>query len=160
LEGAPFYINPKVIFKGEVRHSQRAIPQSEAWSSIFKNKLVAFERPKGVHNIMNPKNEALERQKKLGDDIQSLKSNIAELNNNLKEAEIEFELMRKKIKRLKKYKISWSRPYYEYGEEEIEASSEKEALQIAKKNVFQYEGKIESGYEEPYIESWGEVNDY
>lgn len=59
-----------------------------------------------------------------------------------------------------KYNIEWTRYYYETGSEEIEASNEEEAIQIAKDNVFIYDGHLDGGPAEPDIESYGEVEEH
>jgi hypothetical protein len=56
-----------------------------------------------------------------------------------------------------KFTISWCKTYYSMGTEEIEASSEEEAIQIAKENIGYYEGHMEYDYDKNEIESLGEV---
>jgi hypothetical protein len=56
-----------------------------------------------------------------------------------------------------KYLISWCKYYYQFGEVEIEASTEEEAIQIAKENIGHYEGHMEWDYDQNEIESWGVV---
>ena len=56
-----------------------------------------------------------------------------------------------------KYLISWVKDYYQTGEVEIEASTEEEAIEIAKENISEYEGYMEWDYDKNEIESLGEV---
>jgi hypothetical protein len=49
--------------------------------------------------------------------------------------------------------------YFETGTEEIEASTEEEAIQIAKDNIGGYEGDMDWDYAKNEIQSWGEVAD-
>jgi hypothetical protein len=56
-----------------------------------------------------------------------------------------------------KYLISWWKFYSQTGEVKIEASTEEEAIQIAKENISEYEGHWEWEYDQNEIESWGVV---
>ena len=47
--------------------------------------------------------------------------------------------------------------YYQTGEVEIEASTEEEAIQIAKENIGEYENHMEWDYDKNEIESLGVV---
>ncbi len=58
-----------------------------------------------------------------------------------------------------KYKIEWVKYYWAEGTEEIEASTEEEAIQIAKDSIGEYVGHEEWDYDKNVIESWGEVED-
>jgi hypothetical protein len=58
-----------------------------------------------------------------------------------------------------KYEIDWVKYYFETGTEEIEASNEEEAIQIAKDNIGGYEGDMDWDYDKIEIQSWGEVAD-
>ena len=102
----------------------------------------------------------IKKQQKLGDDIQALKLKISELDKTLIEMEMEFELMDRRRKGLKKYRISWTKYYHASGEKKIEASTEEEAIQIVKDHVGEYDGSLDWGPDSPFIESLGEVDDH
>lgn len=108
---------------------------------------------------MKINNEGIEKQKNLGDDIKALKSKITEKRKSLEKMEMEFELAEKKIKGLKRYKISWMKFYNASGEIEIEATTEEEAIQIVTDNLVDYDGHFDGGPQEPFVESLGEVKD-
>jgi len=117
------------------------------------------ELQKDLQNMTTDKDQKI-------DEIQALRSAIVELQKDLIAMEHKLctedkklETEEKKIKGLKKYLISWMRFLNRSGEEVIEASSEEEALQIARENVYLYDGKMDGGPEEPFIESWGEVEE-
>jgi len=93
---------------------------------------------------MNPQNMITDKEQKVEDNIPILKSKIAELQKILKAKEIEFEKEEKKKKGLKKYCVEWVKYFYEAGEEEIEASTEEEALQIARDNLGEYQGHFDA----------------
>jgi len=94
--------------------------------------------------VMNPQNMITDKEQKAEDDISSLKSKIFELQKTLQAKEIEFEKEEKKKKGLKTYLIHWVKYFYEAGEEEIEASTEEEALQIARDNLGEYQGHFDA----------------
>jgi hypothetical protein len=96
-----------------------------------------------------------DEEQKVEDDIQMLKSKIAELEIILRTKELELEKKRKKG--TKNYLIEWVKHYTQTGEVEIEAFTEKEAMQIAKDNIGCYEGYMELEYDKSEIECWGEV---
>ena len=56
-----------------------------------------------------------------------------------------------------KYLVSWVIYYSRAGEEEIEASTEEEAIQIAEENIDEYDSKWEVIDAESEIKSLGEV---
>ena len=93
---------------------------------------------------MNPQNMITDKEQKVEDNIPILKSKIAELQKILKAKEIEFEKEEKKKKGLKKYCVEWVKYFYEAGEEEIEASTKEEALQIARDNLGEYQGHFDA----------------
>jgi len=108
---------------------------------------------------MNPQNMITDKEQKVEDNIPTLKSKIAELQKILRARELELVKMEKKRKGLKNYLISWVKYYYATGEKEIEASTEEEAIQIARHNVGGYEGKLEGDFDRNEFESWGEVKE-
>jgi len=109
--------------------------------------------------VMNPQNMITDKEQKAEDDISSLKSKIFELQKTLPAMEFELEKMEKKAKGLKKYSIEWVKYYYSYGTVEIDASTEEEAIQIAKDNVCDYSGHMEGDFDKNEFVSLGEVKE-
>ena len=106
---------------------------------------------------MNPQNMITDKEQKVEDDISIMKSKIAELQKNLQAKEIEFEKEEKKKKGLKKYCVEWVKYFYEAGEEEIDAATEEEALQIARDNLGDYQGHFDAcGDRQIEFECWEE----
>ena len=106
---------------------------------------------------MNPQKMITDKEQKVEDNIPILKSKIAELQKTLQAKEIEFEKEEKKKKGLKKYCVEWVKYFYEAGEEEIEASTEEEALQIARDNLGEYQGHFDAcGDRDFEFECWEE----
>ena len=70
--------------------------------------------------------------------------------------EMEHELMKKD---LKKYEIGWVKYYWDVGTTVIKASTEEEAIQIAKENICDYQGHFEWDFDKNEFESLGEVKE-
>jgi len=109
--------------------------------------------------VMNTQNMITDKEQKVLYYISSLKSKIAELQKTLLAMEFELVKMEKKIKGLKTYNIDWVKYYYEYGTEEIEATTEEEAIQIAKDEVCGYSGHMEGDFDKNEFVSLGEVKE-
>ena len=106
---------------------------------------------------MNPQNMITDKEQKVEDDISIMKSKIAELQKILQAKEIEFEKEEKKKKGLKTYWVEWVKYFYEAGEEKIEASTEEEAIQIARDNASDYQGHFDAcGDRQIEFECWEE----
>ena len=109
--------------------------------------------------VMNTQNMITDKEQKVEDDIPTLKSKIFELQKTLHAMELELEKMEKKAKGLKRYSIEWVKYYYSYGTEEIEATTEEEAIQIAKDEVCGYSGHMEGDFDKNEFVSLGEVKE-
>ena len=91
---------------------------------------------------MNPQKMITDKEQKVEDNIPILKSKIAELQKILRAMEL--ELVEEEKKDLKTYEIDWVKYYWQTGTEEIEASTEEEALQIARDNLGEYQGHFDA----------------
>ena len=106
---------------------------------------------------MNPQKMISNEVQKVEEDIQTLRVEIAELYNILRAKELELVEKKREEKGLKVYSIEWVKWYFAIGTEEIEASTEEEALQIAMDNIGEYQGDLDWDYDKNEVYSCGEI---